>query len=335
MRAPSFLILAAITLIITAAAGVAVMREESPRSAIQTGGPVMPVLVERLGEVDSLVIRDAGNRLTVRRVEGGWGLAERNDYPVPPDKIRELVRAMVQLEKTEAKTERPEQYSRLGVEDVDAPDSKSKEIVLQTAAGSPVARLIVGNAAAGVGAEGGTYVRVPGDKQTWLARGTLNASVAPRDWVERRLLEIPEADIKQVKIVQPGGTTLTAIRDDADTSTFRLAELPAGGKLARPDAVEALVQPFSDLSFDDIEPGDKKPFAKDKTMRITITRNDGGVVALEVVQDDGTHWLRFANGAAPASVPPAARAMTFRVPSWKIAPLEKKLSELLEPRSGS
>jgi Domain of unknown function (DUF4340) len=335
MRAPSFLILTAATLIVTVAAGVAVIREESPRTAIETGGPVVPGLVDRLGEVAAVVIRGAGRQLTVRRIESGWGLAERNDYPVPPDKVRELVRSMIQLERTEAKTVRPERYARLGVEDVDAPDSKSKEVVLQTASGAPVAKLIVGAAASGAGAEGGTYVRIPGHAQAWLARGALAPSLEPRDWVERRLIEIPAADIRQVKIVQPGGSTLTAVRDSSDTSTFRLAELPAGGKLARPDAADALVQPFGELAIDDLEPSDKRPFPKDKTMRITVTRTDGSIVTLEVLQDDGMHWLRFANGAVPAGVPAASGAMAFRVPSWKIAPLERKLSELVEPRSGS
>jgi hypothetical protein len=335
MRASSFLILSAVTLVTTVAAGMAVVREESPRSAIQTGGPVLPGLVERLRDVDEVVIREAEKRLTIRRIEGGWGLAERDDYPVPADKVRELVRSMVQLEKADAKTVRPDRYARLGVEDLDSQGAKSKLIALQSAAGVPVAELLVGTTAAGFGAEGGTYVRIPGDAQAWLARGGLAASLEPRDWIERRLLDIPVAVIRQVKIVQPGGSTLTAVRDSSDTSQFRLVELPAGAKLTRPDAIDSLVQPFSDLSLEDIEPGDKRPFAKDTTMRVSITRSDGSTVVMEVLQDDGTHWLRFANGAAPTSVPPAGQAMAFRVPSWKMAPLERKLSELVEPRSGS
>jgi Domain of unknown function (DUF4340) len=335
MRAPSFLILAGVTLLVTVAAGVAVVRKENPRTTIETGGAVLPGLVDRLADVTAIVIRESGNSLTVRRIESGWGVAERNDYPVPPDRVRELVRSMVQLERSEAKTVRPERYARLGVEDVDTPNSKSKEIVLQTTTGTPVAKLIVGTAASGFGADGGTYVRIPGDPQAWLARGALAPSLEPRDWIERRLIEIPVADIRQVKIVQPGGATLTAVRDSSDSANFRLAELPAGGKLARPDAVDALVQPFGELAIEDLEPRDKRPFPKDKTMRITVTRMDGSTVGFEVVEDDGRHWLRFTEGASPTNVPAAGRAMAFRVPSWKITPLERKFSELVETRSGS
>ena len=335
MRARSFLILGAITLATTVAAGFAVVRQERPRTGIETGGPVLPGLVERLGEVNAVVIRDAQGTATIRRVEGGWGLGERNDYPVDPNRVRELVRSLVQLEKAEPKTMRPERYARLAVEDVDAPGSKSKEVTLRNAAGAPIAQLVVGNAAAGVGAEGGTYVRVAGETQAWLARGTLSASVEPRDWVDRRLIAIPVADIRQVRVVQPGGATLTAIRESPDGSSFRLNELPAGGKLKRPDAVDSLVQALDDIPLEDLASRESQAFPAEKTMRVDVTRTDGGVVAFDVVDQDGVRWLRFADGAAPASLPAPARAMAFRVPSWKIAPLERKLSDLVEPRSGS
>jgi hypothetical protein len=335
MRARSFLILSAITLATTVAAGFAVVRQERPRTAIETGGPVLPALVDRLSEVTTVVIRDAEGTATIRRVDDRWGLGERSDYPVDPDKVRQVVRSLVQLEKAEAKTVRPERYARLAVEDVGAPGSKSKEVTLRNAAGAPIAQVIVGNAAGGVGAEGGTYVRIAGEAQAWLVRGTLSASVEPRDWVDRRLIEIPAADIRQVRIVQPGGATLTAIRESPDGSSFRLGELPAGGKLKRPDAIDALVQAFGDIPLEDLAPRESQAFPAEKTMHVSVTRTDGGVVAFDVVDQDGARWLRFVDGAAPASLPAPGRATAFRVPSWKIAPLERKLSDLVEPRSGS
>jgi hypothetical protein len=66
-----------------------------------------------------------------------------------------------------------------------------------------------------------------------------------------------------------------------------------------------------------------------------VTRTDGGIVAFDVVDQEGERWLRFADGAAPASLPAPGRGLAFRVPSWKIAPLERKLSDLIESRSGS
>ena len=53
-----------------------------------TGGVVLPGLVERLSEVTAVVIRSADGTATIRRVDAGWGLGERSDYPVDPDKVR-------------------------------------------------------------------------------------------------------------------------------------------------------------------------------------------------------------------------------------------------------
>jgi hypothetical protein len=95
------------------------------------------------------------------------------------------------------------------------------------------------------------------------------------------------------------------------------------------------VQAFDDVPLEDLAPGESQAFPADKTMRVTVTRTDGRIVAFDVVDQDGVRWLRFVEGAAPASLPAAGHAMAFRVPSWKIAPLERKLSDLVEPRSGS
>lgn len=335
MRARSFLILSAVTVAVTVAAGSAVVHQERPQTAIAAGGPVLPGLGDRLGEVAVVIIKDADKHVTIRRVDGGWGLSERGDYPVEPERVRDLVRSLLQLDRVEAKTTRPERYQRLAVEDVDTPGSKSKEVILQAATGAAVAQLIVGHTEAGMGADGGTYVRIPGDQQAWLARGMLTPGLDVRDWVQRRLIEIPAADIRQVRVTHADGSTLTAVRDSSDGSNFRVGELPPGGKLKRPDAADSLAQPFSDLLLEDIAAQDSRPFPKDKTMHVSIARLDGGVVDFDVVDQDGARWLRFSEGAAPVNLPAGGRSMVFQVPEWKIAPLEQKLSDLLESRSGS
>jgi hypothetical protein len=105
--------------------------------------------------------------------------------------------------------------------------------------------------------------------------------------------------------------------------------------LKRPDAIDALVQAFGDIPLEDLAPRESQAFPAEKTMHVSVTRTDGGVVAFDVVDQDGARWLRFVDGAAPASLPAPGRATASRVPSWKIAPLERKLSDLVEPRSGS
>ena len=95
------------------------------------------------------------------------------------------------------------------------------------------------------------------------------------------------------------------------------------------------MQPLSDIPLEEIVPADGQSFPADKTLRVTVLRIDGSTVGFDVVEREGSRWLRFVDGAAPASLPAAGRGMVFQVPTWKIAPLEKKLAELIESPSGS
>ncbi|MBK8210455.1 MAG: DUF4340 domain-containing protein [Rhodospirillales bacterium] len=335
MRARSFLILGAVTLLVGGAAVIAVVGDDRPQSAVQAAGPVLPGLRDRLADVADVVVRDAAQTVTIRRTADGWGVAELGNYPVPPEKVREIVRALVQLEKAEVKTSRADQWSRLSVEDVETAGATSKLVSLRNAAGEVVAQLLIGKSGSGVGAEGSTYVRVPGEPQAWLARGTLTANTKPGDWVDRRLFAIPTGDIQQVRIVHPDKSTVTLIRE-GDGPNFRLAELPAGGKakLKRPDELDEIVQALNDMPSEDLAPLAERQFPPSKTIRVTITRTDGSIVAFDVADEGGERWLRFLDGRMPAGLPAAATTMAFQVPAWKLTPLERKLAELIEKPAG-
>ncbi|MBK8175361.1 MAG: DUF4340 domain-containing protein [Rhodospirillales bacterium] len=334
MRARSFLILSAVTLVVTAAAVAAVVEQDRPHSAIETSGPMLPGLADQLGEVAAIVLRDADRTLTIKRGDSGWGIAELNDYPVPTDKVREIARALVQLEKVEAKTMRADRYARIGVEDV-AKGATSKEVDLQNAAGEPLARLIVGTFAAAAGAEGATFVRIPGDERAWLARGTVHVNLDPRDWVDRHLIAVPATDIREVRIVRADRKTLTVVREGGDTGAFHFAEMPAGAKLKRPDAVQSIVETFGDISLEDLKPKAELTLPADKTIHITVTRVDGTHLAFAMADIDGARWIIFEDGKEPATLPAAGHGMAFQIPTWKVTPLERQPQDLYEPASGS
>jgi hypothetical protein len=152
--------------------------------------------------------------------------------------------------------------------------------------------------------------------------------------VDRRLFEIPMADIKQVRVAHPDKSTVTVVREE-DGSSFRLAELPPGGKakLKRPDSLDDIVQAVTEMPLEDLAPRARHEFPAEK-IRVTVSRTGGGDLAFEVAEIQGEQWLRFVEGSAPAGVPAAAHGMHFRVPAWKLAPLQQKMGELVENPSG-
>ena len=178
-------------------------------------------------------------------------------------------------------------------------------------------------------------MRVPGEAQAWLARAPSTPSAKPGSWVERRLIDVPAADIRQIRIAHPDKSTLTLVREGAGGS-FRVVELPANGKakLKRPDAINEMVEAVADMQLEDLAPVAAQPFPADKTMRVTIIRTDGATIAFDATEQNGEQWLRFADGKVPAGLPASAASMAFRVPVWKISPLDKKIGDLIETPSG-
>ena len=61
----------------------------------------------------------------------------------------------------------------------------------------------------------GTYVRKPGDPQTWLANAELDASAAAKDWLKTSVFTADAAKISRVTIEIPGEQPLRIERQAA------------------------------------------------------------------------------------------------------------------------
>src|SRR4029077_9096715 len=106
----------------------------------------------------------------------------------------------------EPKTERPELFARLDLDD--PANGKSTEIRLNDAPAETIAEWIVGRRRTdrlGTGNDA-VYVRKPGADRAWLARGSVDVSGEPVDWLDRRILDIPAARIASVKFTGDGST---------------------------------------------------------------------------------------------------------------------------------
>src|SRR5882672_5139173 len=171
MKPTTFLVLLAATAVSVVAAGYAVVSESRIQApAIAGGKPVFGDLLAHANDVESVT-----GKFAIARKGGGWALAEKDDYPVAADKLRQLVAGLADLRLLEAKTDQPDRYARLDVEDIAAKDAKSKQVMLAGAGGKPLATLIVGkqNFTSDLNGLHGVYVRKPGTAQAWLAQGAV------------------------------------------------------------------------------------------------------------------------------------------------------------------
>ena len=134
----------------------------------------LPGLAARIDGIDEVRIRGAGNRVlvTLHKRAGVWQVAERGDWPALPGLVDTALFAMSRAHLTEAKTDQPRLYPRLGVESVALPDAQGMEIRL-SGGGQPIT-LTVGKEHPKLD---GNYVRVEGQARVWL---TESATALPR-----------------------------------------------------------------------------------------------------------------------------------------------------------
>ncbi len=343
MKPTTFLVLLAATAVSVAAAGYAVLSESRIQAAKVAGGaPVFASLLARANDVQSVTVANASGKFTIARQGDGWGLVEKDNYPVAADKLRQLVAGLAGLRLLEAKTDQPDRHARLEVEDITAKDAKSKQVTLARADGKPLAALIVGkqNYTADLNGLHGVYVRKPGEAQAWLAQGSIEVPTAAVDWIDRTVVDIGEDKIQRLQFEPAGAPAVTVSKADKSAPGFTLAPLPEG-RSADPDAVKRLTEAFAAVDLDDVR-ADKDADKAVKAGAAEAATFDGLTLKAELLAMDGGTWLRLkastaeggASEAEAKTINDRVAGWLFKLPQFKAALLQPKIDDFLKKSDG-
>src|SRR5215468_7079596 len=339
MKPTTFLVVLAATAISVVAAGYAVLSESRIQAPMAAGGaPVFGSLLAHANDVQSVTIASAGGKFTIAQKGAAWALVEKDDYPVAADKLRKLVAGLADLRLLEAKTDQPDRYGRLEVEDITAKDAKSKQVTLRAADGKSLADLIVGkqNFTSDLNGLHGIYVRKPTSAQSWLAQGSVDLPTTAVDWINRLIVDVPEDKIQRLQFEPTAAPAVTVSKADKSAAEFTLAPLPEG-KSADPEALKRLTEVFTALDLDDVR-ADKDTDKAVKAGTAEATTFDGLTLKAELLAMDGATWLRLTASAAQGSVA-AEEAKTissrvsgwlFKLPQFKAALLQPKVDDYLK-----
>lgn len=317
-----------------------ILAQPRSESSDRLGELVFPGLIERVQDnLKSVVIRHEGGTISLDRDGNVFRYRERANYPADPNKVVDLVVDIARLTKLEAKTSRPERYARLQLQDPTEKGSTAKQVTLIDTSGKEMASLIVGKRSYTLGGkEGGTYIRLPGDAQTWLALGEVNPGVAAKDWIAKDIADVPEAAVKRVTVTMPKGERVIAARGTDDK--WVIENLPKNVALESEFTAEEYSRILSGLDIEDVAPADQVPFPRDKTYTAAIETVEGSTVTMEMTEVNDESWVKIS--AKPASglgtEGSAAQTMTeinartegriFKVPAYKVSILKRTLAEL-------
>jgi hypothetical protein len=276
--------------------------------------------------------------MTSIREGDSWLVTEKDNYPADAAKISQIVRAMADLTLVETKTQRPELYSRLEVEDPGK--GKSVLVTVKDKSGAAIAQAIVGKRRYDRlgGGNDGVYIRKPGDAQAWLARGSLDPSGDPPSWLDRRIIDLSEKRIAKVTLAQADGTKLIIARSAPDTK-FAVEDAPADAKFKSETAISGPATALETLDLEDVKPAAKLPIPEKDVVSASFTTFDGLNIELRLLEHDKADWIAISaagSGAAEADakkLDDKASRWTYEIPAYKANLLKTKLADLIDEQA--
>ena len=198
---------------------------ERPGTAAGAESPWLPELRQQLGELRRLRLQSSAETVTLARGEQGWVVEERAGYPADFRRLETLLEALASARLVEQKTARPEFFDRLGLVDIERPESEAVQLELWGVSDEPIVRVLLGKAAEG---RGGRYVRAASAQQTWLIDTSPDPMTSPADWLERTLLDVDFSRVASVSRALGGALEFSASRAVAGDAPLAVGALPAG-----------------------------------------------------------------------------------------------------------
>jgi hypothetical protein len=277
MNTRSLFLLAGTTAVVAAVAAVTLHHAESAVKESPAGGELFPAFGNSRNDAATVELKRKDGVTTLRRAGDGWGLAEKNGYPVDMTAVRKTLNGLADLKATESRTEDPKLYSKLGVEDPTAEGSTSTLLTVKDESGKELASLIVGKEHTGKSFSGARqiYVRKPGEARSWLASGDLSLKEKGADWLDKKILEVKRERVKSVEIRHADGEVLTVDRENADAKDFTLHDIPEGKELTYPSAPTSVADALGYLNLEDVVPADSMDMKEGVACTAKFTCFDG------------------------------------------------------------
>lgn len=321
---------------------VVVSHTAGPQPDPLAGQPVLPEVAKRLGDIGHMALVHADQKTTLVRQGDNWSVEERGNYPADAAKVRQALLGLADLVYVEPKTAKAAAYPRLQVEDAGNKDTKSTMVTLSDDKGALLGEVITGKHRDDQlgGGNGGIYVRKPGVAQSWLAQGNLDLAGNTADWLDKTLVDLPTAQVKQVVLTQPDGTSVTISRDKP-ADKLQLASMPKDKKLKYDSILDDEAGTLAGLKLDDVSPAKGFEFPTTGVTHAQFVAFNGMTIAVDLADKDGKSWAKFTATGSGDGAKPAADLNTKLSP-WiyalsgdKAKNLRDKLDDLVEAPKAS
>ncbi|MDP6515164.1 MAG: DUF4340 domain-containing protein [Alphaproteobacteria bacterium] len=300
MKPKTLIGLAAITVVVTVAAVVAVQQRESAIRPQAGGGPLFVDLGDKINAVAKIAITTADGGFTIARDGDTWGVVEKSGYPALFDKVKATILGLAEMRGLATKTDDAARYAEIGLADPGAEEGAARRLALLDDGGAELAAILLGDSGRGGGNR--IYVRRPDDPQSWLAAADLDIGASALDWIDRTVLRITHDRVNRVVITQPDGGALIVGRKDRAEPRFSIADIPDGMKVSSASMINGLGGAIGFVTAEDVIAAADLPAAEEGATTARFETFDGLVVTVSSTTHDGALWAQIEAAFDPAIV---------------------------------
>jgi len=290
MKAKTLGILAGITIVVIVVA--VFLNQETTKPPSQGRGLVFPELMANINDVTELIIESTEETVTLVRQENRWGVKEKDHYPAALEKVKGSLVGMAELRFREPKTRNPDLYEKLGLQDQTNEGSRATLVTIRINHNQEAGKLLIGDQrpAKENPSLSEIYVRKPDDPQTWLVTGKLPLERTVTEWLDQDILNLAGTRIHRVRVMHPGGESLTVQKTSPDALDFQIADMPKGYKVQSQFNVNNVVTTLSNLTMDDVKKAEEE--ANDSEgkagVKAVLETFDGLQVTVQTLTKDET-----------------------------------------------
>lgn len=304
--------------------------------ATAASGKLLPNLQSEADNVARITITQAGKPFTIERDADKWVVKSQGGYPASTEKVRALVTALAEAKLLEPKTKVPGRYAILEVDDPASTNSNARLVKLEDASGNAIAEIIAGKqrpapaggAAAGGKSEPGTYVRRPGDDQSWLASTSIVGGASLKDWAAPRVFETPGDKVKELTVALPGEAPYKVKR--AADGSHELESIPAGKKIKYVNMIDNIIEAASFLDLERVRKDPGTPGGDAGT--VSFETDNGLKIALKVRRDKDAVWVAI-EPSGEGEAKKAADDIKARTAGWEFEILPSKADTMLKKQA--
>jgi hypothetical protein len=291
---------------------------------------LFPGLAADAGKVARVSVTQGGETLTLEKTGEQWLMKSQDGYPASTDKVRALIAALADARLLEPKTSLPARHAALAVDDPSGKLSSARLVRLEDASGTVLAEVIAGKSkpashAPGAGSE--TYIRRPGDNQSWLASSDITGDAKLKSWAEPRIFETKTETIGSLTVELPGQPAYVIKRGEDGAHT--LADIPAGKRIKYVNMIDNIIEAASFLDLEKVRKASSTPGNDAGT--VSFETDAGLKITFLIRRDKDNTWATIdAKGEGEAKQ--MAADIAARAGGWEFVILPSKADTMLKTR---